>query len=73
LSIGQNIRRLRERHAYGQGELAGLIGISQNGLWRIEAERVTPKGKTLRKIAEVLNVPIERLTDPGDEAPADAC
>ena len=66
MSVGQNIRRLRERRAYGQGELAGLVGISQNGLWRIEAERVTPKGKTLRKIAEVLGVDVEVLNGKGE-------
>jgi len=65
MGVGQNIKQWRERRAFGQGELAGLVGISQNGLWRIEAERHKPKPATLRKIAEVLKVEIDTLTDLG--------
>lgn len=62
MNTGQRIRELRERKAYGQAELARLVGITGTSMWAIEAGRHAPRPATLRKIAAVLDVPIEHLT-----------
>jgi transcriptional regulator with XRE-family HTH domain len=60
--VGERIKEARERKAYGQAELARAIGITPTSLWAIEAGRHTPRPATLRKIADVLGVPVEELT-----------
>lgn len=67
MAVGQNIRHWRERLSYGQSELAGMVGITPNALWRIEREQHMPRPKTLRKIAEALHLTIDQLRQgPGD-------
>jgi transcriptional regulator with XRE-family HTH domain len=60
--VSERIKEARERKAYGQAELARAIGITPTSLWAIEAGRHTPRPATLRKIADVLGVPVEELT-----------
>lgn len=60
--MGQNIRDIRKRQAIEQGELARAVGITQTSLWAIEAGRRNPRGRTIRKIAEALGVPVEDIT-----------
>jgi len=62
MNVGQRIRELRERKAYGQAELARAVGITPTSLWAIEAGRHAPRPATLRKIAQHLGVAIEELT-----------
>jgi transcriptional regulator with XRE-family HTH domain len=62
MTVGERIRELRERKAYGQAELAREVGITPTSLWAIETGRRTPRPRTVRKIAEVLGVPVEELT-----------
>ena len=65
MGVGKNIRALRERRAYDQAELARAVGIATSTLWRIEHEDRSPRGATLRKIAEILGVePSELKGDP---------
>jgi transcriptional regulator with XRE-family HTH domain len=64
--MGERIRELRERKAYGQAELARAVGLTPTSLWAIEAGRHAPRPATLRKIAEALGVPVEELTRPDD-------
>ena len=61
MAIGQNIKEWREKRSYSQVELARLVGISANSLYRIEKESNIPRPQTLRKIAEVLGVTPEVL------------
>jgi DNA-binding XRE family transcriptional regulator len=56
VGAGHNIRRVREQRGYDQAELARLVGISPSALWKVENEDRTPRGPTLRKLAEVLSV-----------------
>lgn len=70
MGTGRKIRHWRERRSYSQGELAQMIGITQNSLWRIEDGRSQPRPATLRKIAEALKVPVEDLMASPDEAKA---
>ncbi len=62
MTIGERIRELRERRSYGQAELARLVGLTPNSVWAIEAGRQRPRPATLRKIAQLLRVPVEQLT-----------
>jgi transcriptional regulator with XRE-family HTH domain len=61
-TLSERIREARERKAYGQAELARAIGMTPTSLWAIEAGRHVPRPATLRKIADVLGVPVEELT-----------
>ncbi len=67
MEIGEAIRYWRTRRAINQGELAGMVGISQNSLSRIETGEHRPRNTTLRKIAEALKVPVENLTAPSSD------
>lgn len=67
MSIGQTIRSLREQQGYDQAELARLVDIAPSTLWRIEREDRTPRGATLRRLADVLGVDVPRLRG-GDRA-----
>ena len=63
MAMGENIRRWREYRAYGQAELARLVGISPNTLYRIEVEGREPRPATLRRLAEVLAMDVATLRD----------
>jgi DNA-binding XRE family transcriptional regulator len=63
-TMGQRIRELRERKAFGQAELAREVGITPTSMWAIEAGRHAPRPKTVRKIAAVLGAEVEELTQP---------
>jgi transcriptional regulator with XRE-family HTH domain len=71
MTIGERIRDLRERHGYGQAELARLVGMTPNTLWRIEHEGREPRGPALRKIAEILQVDVATLRGLDDKAAGD--
>lgn len=66
MGVGQNIKKWRERRFYSQAELARLVGISANSIYRIEKETYNPRPQTVRKIAEVLAVSLEELTQEAD-------
>lgn len=65
LTVGENVRAWRERRSYGQTELAKLVGISPEGLFRIEKGQRQPRPTTLRKIAEALGIDVEVLNGKG--------
>ncbi len=57
MNIGSAIKHIRKQKNFSQGELAGLIGISQTALSQIEIGLSVPSQKTLNKICDVLKVP----------------
>jgi transcriptional regulator with XRE-family HTH domain len=62
--IGERLRRLRERRALRQEDLAALAGIGKNTVNRIEKNRTEPHMTTVRKLAEALGVdPAELVED----------
>jgi len=62
--IGERLRRLRERRALRQEDLALLAGIGKNTVNRLEKNRTEPHMTTIRKLAEALEVdPHELLED----------
>ena len=60
------LRAVRERLALTQEELADKAGVSRLTVSRIESGRVEPYPKTIRRLAEVLDVKPSDLMDPLD-------
>ena len=56
LYIGDTVRDLRKRALLTQGELAERSGVGIATIIRIERNQVEPRGSTVRKLAEALEV-----------------
>jgi transcriptional regulator with XRE-family HTH domain len=62
--IGERLRRLRERRALRQEDLAELADVGKNTVNRIEKNRTEPHMTTVRKLADALGVdPVELVED----------
>ncbi|MEW6726775.1 transcriptional repressor LexA [Desulforudis sp. 1088] len=61
--VGANIRQARERSGISQRRLAARTGLSPQFISDIERGRTPPSIKTLKLIAEVLNVPPAALME----------
>lgn len=61
LYIGDRLRDLRKRALLTQRELADKSGVGVTTIIRIERNQVEPHGRTIRRIAEALEVPPEEL------------
>ena len=74
VGVGKKVRELRLRAKATQRDVAERSGLTVSYLSRLENERITPSVRTLRKIAEALEVPVSALFD-GDvqEHDADSC
>ena len=57
----QKLRRLRREAALSQAELAECAGTSQETISRLECGHHAARGRTLRKLAEVLGVEVKEL------------
>jgi len=57
-----NLRELRYRRALSLTDLAQRTGVSRVTINRIENLRQKPMPRTIRKLAEALNVSVEDLT-----------
>lgn len=66
MNLAQNIKRFRKERKISQHELAEQAGINPNHLSRLETGKFYPTIPVLKKIAEVLDVPIEYLIKEGD-------
>jgi transcriptional regulator with XRE-family HTH domain len=65
--VGERIKETQEWKAWGQAELARVLGITPTSLWAIKAGRHAPRPKTLRTITQERGVPIEELNVDRDE------
>ena len=68
-SIGERLRRLRERRGYSQEQLATLIGVPQSQISRWEAGRVPGENMQLgsaMRLAWVLGVSLDALSGMAD-------
>jgi transcriptional regulator with XRE-family HTH domain len=54
--VGDKVKRLRDRRALTQGELADRAGLTVAALSRIERNNAEPRPTTRRKLAEALGV-----------------
>lgn len=57
--IGKNIRYLRKSSGYSQEQLARKIGITQGSISQWENEITEPDTRTLVKLAQIFNVPMD--------------
>lgn len=61
--LGAHIRKIRRAKGYSQDRLYLEAGFGGHTMSRIEAGRVDPQISTLKRIADVLNVPVKKLLD----------
>lgn len=61
--IGNNIRNLRLKHNYSQDELAELLDVSANHIYRIEAGTFNISLKVLLKAREIFSVNANALIE----------
>jgi transcriptional regulator with XRE-family HTH domain len=54
--VGDKVKRLRDKRALTQGELADKAGLTAAALSRIERNNAEPRPTTRRKLAEALGV-----------------
>lgn len=59
--IGATIKALRTAYGWQTGKFAIAVGVTHGHLSNIEAGRKSATHETLRKIADVLNVPLAAL------------
>jgi transcriptional regulator with XRE-family HTH domain len=59
----ERLRNIREQAGYSQQDLADESGVSQHTISEIELGRRRPQGRTLRKLAKILNVDVRELLD----------
>ena len=61
LYIGDRLRDLRKRALLTQRELADKSGVGVTTIIRIERNQVEPHGRTIRRLAEALEVAPQEL------------
>lgn len=61
MSIGNNIRQLRQERGYSQKELAKVLNITPSCLCKYETDKAQIPPETLISIADVLNVSLDYL------------
>jgi transcriptional regulator with XRE-family HTH domain len=61
VTIGQEIRRLREEKGWSQAKLGVLSGVGPAGVSQIETGRRNPSAGTLQRIADALEVEVRDL------------
>ena len=66
LYIGDRLRQIRKRALMTQEQLAERSGVGIATIVRIERNQVEPRGSTVRKLAEALEVPPYELVKPED-------
>ena len=65
--ITQNIRNIREQKSYSQEYMAMRMGVSQNAYSKIELSNSKLTVSRLIEIADILEVHIFELLDPGNQ------
>ena len=60
-TIGANILKYRKMNGMSQQYLAGILGISSQGLLKIEKGMVSPRTKTVEKICDTLCITPNQL------------
>ena len=59
--IGEQLRNARTRRLLTQDELAAKAGVSQSTIANIERNNAEPQFRTIRKLAEALDVDPTKL------------
>ena len=61
MEVGRNIRSLREERGWSREKLAGEAGVSFHTVYRSEEQGRTPRLEQLVRIADALEVSLDRL------------
>ncbi len=64
----RKLRQLRRHKVLSMRELEEKSGVSYNTIWRLETERTGAQPRTIRKLAEALDVEPSVLIEETDEA-----
>jgi transcriptional regulator with XRE-family HTH domain len=67
MSLGKTISQYLRAKSLKQSELAERKGVSQSYVARWETDRIRPRESALRQLAEILEVPREKLLIGGRE------
>lgn len=67
MSLGKTISQYRKAKSLKQSELAERMGVSQSYVARWETDRIRPRESAIRQLAEILEVPREKLLIGGAE------
>lgn len=67
MTTGEKIKVLRIKNGLTQQELADICGIQRKTLYKYEADLVSPRIRTVVKLAEVLGCKLEYLNDAAEE------
>ncbi|WP_288878912.1 helix-turn-helix domain-containing protein [Pedobacter panaciterrae] len=68
MNVAQNIKRIRLQRNYAQKYIAQVLGMTHSNYCKIENGFVSIKKERIEKIAAILGVTLEELTDPGKDA-----
>ena len=69
MELWQRLKSAREKHQWTQAEAAAEIGVGTSTLANWEQGKAAPRGKHLRKAAEIYGVPLSYFTgDPASDA-----
>lgn len=63
----KHLRFYRERKNLSQKELADIVGVRENSVWRWENEKSIPNVELLQKLANVLEVSAQELINGSEE------
>jgi transcriptional regulator with XRE-family HTH domain len=63
--MSSNLKRLREQQALSLTDLAQKSGVNRITIHRIEKGKQKPMPRTIRKLAEALQVKVEQLNRKG--------
>lgn len=61
INFSSNLETIRKSKKISQEELAELIGVSRQTIYKLEADICLPNLNKIEKLLEVLNVSIEKL------------
>lgn len=63
MNTGEKIKSARKHAGLTQKELGDKLGISQSAIGQFESANSNPNLKTIRKIAEALNIALSEIVD----------
>lgn len=61
--LGEMIRQKRDEKGFTLQQLADMMQIEKSNLIRLEKGRTNPTIKTLKSVADSLNIPLKELFD----------
>ena len=63
MSLGKNIKRIRENNKITQEELANMLNVSFQAISAWERDEYKPELSNLLNLAEKLNVPLSKIVE----------